>query len=136
MRHLLWLSVLLNLLLAGCGPGQRSKHKLQETVLLFNEGVRWGRLQDVLPRVHPDSAAHFLEMHKEFGKEIQISDYELVNALHDPKKKKADVTVQITWYRQSEMVVKTTVLIQHWEEQEREREWIMLAEEYVSGDRF
>ena len=121
-------------IVAACGPGQKSKDSLHETILIFNDGVRWGRLQQVLPRIHPDSVEHFVEMHKEFGKDIKISDYELINAQHDIDNKKADVTVQITWYRESEMVVKSTILIQHWEE--HGQDWIMLAEEYHSGDKF
>ena len=133
-QRLARLFILAGLVLPACGPSQKSKSNLQETVLVFNEGVRWGRLQDVLPRIHPDSVEHFLEMHKEFGKEIKISDYELINAHHDGESKKADVTVQISWYRQSEMVVRTTMLVQHWEE--KGQDWIMIAEEYLSGDTF
>ncbi len=117
-----------------CGPIQQSKSNLQEAVLAFNEGVRWGRLQEVLPRIHPDSVDHFVEMHKEFGDDIKVSDYEILNANHDDKNKKADVSVRISWYRESEMVVRKTMLVQHWEE--HGQDWIMLAEEYVSGDKF
>lgn len=117
-----------------CGPAQKSKSNLQEAVLMFNEGVRWGRLSEVLPRIHPDSVSHFLEMHKEFGEDIKVSDYELLHVHHDDKNKKADVTVQIVWYRESEMLQKKTMLIQHWEEQGQD--WIMIAEEYISGDKF
>ena len=118
---------------AACGA-QHDADKLRETVLLFNEGVRWGRLQDVMPYLYSENAQHFVEMHKEFGKEIQLSDYELVNVTMDGEKKKADVNVQITWYRLSEMVVNTTILVQHWEKQGQG--WIMIAEEFVSGEPF
>ena len=127
--------VVLGLSLVACGAANvKQQDSLKEAVLLFNEGVRWGRLQDVIPRVSPDYSAHFVEMHKAFGKDIQISDYEIVNTTADWKKKQAEVTVQITWYRQTEMEVFTTVLSQRWEESGVD--WVMVAESYVSGEPF
>lgn len=104
---------------------------LKESVLLFNEGVRWGRLQDVMPRVAPEHADNFVEMHKDFGKTIQISDYEIINTTANWKEKRAEVTVQITWYRNTEMELHTTVLSQQWEQVGVD--WVMMAESYVSG---
>jgi hypothetical protein len=119
----------------GCGQvNPKSQDSLREAVLLFNEGVRWGRLQDVMPRVAPDSAEHFLEMHEDFGKDLQVSDYEIINTTVDGGKKVATVTVQITWYRKSGMEVFATVLTQKWEEVGRD--WLMMAESFVSGQPF
>ena len=118
-----------------CGEvSPKRQDSLREAVLLFNEGVRWGRLQDVMPRVALDSREHFLEMHKEFGRDLQVSDYEIVNTAVDWKKNTANVTVQITWYRKSQMEVFTTVLTQTWEEQAGE--WLMTIESFTSGQPF
>ena len=121
-------------LLMACGASQESQDKLRETVVRFNEGVRWGRLQDVMPYVYAENSAHFLEMHKAFGKDIQVSDYEIITVTLDSEKKKADVNVQISWYRLSQMVSYTTILVQHWEKQKQD--WIMIAEEFRSGEPF
>ncbi len=120
----------------GAGVGQSSEAKLKEALFFFNEGVRWGRVQNVLSRVDPGSMEHFVEMHKEFGREIQITDYEIVSTtlIDDKKRAKAEAGIEITWYRLANMEVKNTLVIQHWEE--RDREWFMVAEEYRSGDVF
>ncbi len=119
---------------ASCGAAQQNQDKLRETVLLFNEGIRWGRLQDVMPHLYSENAAHFIEMHKEFGKEIQISDYEIINWVIHPESKKADINVQFVWYRLSEVEVHETIVTQHWEKQAQG--WFLIAEEFVSGEPF
>jgi hypothetical protein len=120
---------------AGCGAaGQKAEDDLKEAVVLLNEGIRWGRLQEVMPRVHPDNAAHFLKMHEKFGKDIQVSDYELINSVYNAEKKTASVAVQITWYQQSRMELHSTVLLQSWERQGQD--WIMMTETYQSGEAF
>ena len=48
-----------------CGAaGQQAEDRLKESVVQFNEGIRWGRMQEVIPRVHPDNVQHFLKMHE------------------------------------------------------------------------
>jgi hypothetical protein len=118
---------------AACGSNQ-SQNNLRENLVRFNEGVRWGRLQDVMPYLYSENAEHFVETHKEFGKEIQLSDYEIINVTMMAENEKADASIQITWYRLSEMVVKTTILVQHWEK--RGQDWMMIAEEIRSGEPF
>ena len=134
MKSLSFLAILGTVLIS-CGVATPNKQDtLKESVLLFNEGVRWGRLQDVLPRVAPEHADNFIEMHKDFGKTIQISDYELINTKANWEDKQAVVTVQITWYRNTEMELHTTILSQKWEQVGVD--WVMMAESFVSGEPF
>ncbi len=132
-RHFILL-LLMAFGLGSCTAIQTSSDRLKEAISYFNEGVRWGRLQEVLSRIDPNTEEHFLEMHKEFGKEIQLTSCEIVSVKINEKEKKATVGVLIVWYRLSEMVVHETSLIQLWEE--KERNWIMMAEEYRSGTPF
>jgi hypothetical protein len=130
------LSTLAVLLFAlGCGAAkQKAEDELKEAVLMFNEGVRWGRLQEVLPRIDPKNTAHFMKMHEKFGTEIQVSDYELINSSYDSTKQTATVTVRITWYRQSEMELYSTLLSQSWEY--HSAAWTLVTETYQSGEAF
>jgi hypothetical protein len=116
------------------GVKPRSQDNLNEAVLLFNEGVRWGRLQEVMPRLAPDNTAHFLEMHEGFGKEVKVSDYEIINTNVDWEKQTAVVMVKVTWYRITQMEEFTTVISQRWEE--IGGEWMMMAETYQTGEPF
>lgn len=117
-----------------CGVAEGPREKLNHSAFLFNEGLRWGRYAEVLPRVDAEARDHFMEMHQGWGKEIQISNAEVVQSIIDEELKKADITVQFTWYRNDEMVVHETTTVQHWER--KDGDWMMIAEEYLSGKPF
>lgn len=110
---------------------QGPTYKLNEAVLQLNEGVRWGRLQQVMTRVDPSSRDYFLEAHAQFGREIQISDYEILSSEVDLENGKAEVSVFVSWYRISEMVIHQTTFVQLWET--RDRQWLLVAEKHQSG---
>jgi hypothetical protein len=116
---------------AGCGMAEGPREKLQHTAFNFNEGLRWGRDADVLPRVDPAALAGFRTMHAGWGDEVQVSGVEILQSVVDQKLDKAVLTVKYTWYKNSEMVVNDTVTAQHWER--RKGEWWLVAEEYQSG---
>ena len=121
-------------LAAACGMAEGPREKLQHTAFAFNEGLRWGRDADVLPRVDPAALAGFRQMHTGWGAEIQVNDIEILQSVVDDKLDKAVLTVHYTWYRRSQMEVQETVTLQHWER--RDGEWWMVAEEYQSGTPF
>jgi hypothetical protein len=127
------LGLLALLLLAACGA-EGPQDKLRHSAFLFNDGLRWGRYQEVLPRVDPAAREHFMELHAEWGDKVQISDVEPVQYVFSEDGERADVTVQFTWYRIDELVVQTTRTTQHWEQ--RDGEWIMIGEEHVAGTPF
>ncbi len=118
---------------ASCAAAmQGPTEKLNEAVIQLNEGVRWGRLQQVMPRVDPSSQDHFLAAHEEFGGEIQISYYELLSSEIDLEAGKAEVGIALSWYRQSEMIVHQTIIVQLWKR--RDRKWLLVAEKHQSGE--
>lgn len=119
---------------AACAIQQGRSEQLREAVYYFNEGVRWGRIQDVLSRLDPEGQDHFVEMHRDFGKNLQVTNCEVVDTRMDLEQGKAKIGVKLTWYRLDEMEVKETVLLQHWEE--RDHEWLMVTEEFQSGQAF
>jgi hypothetical protein len=128
------LCLILLVFLLGCGLYQTRTDKLKEAVTQFNEGVRWGRMQDVISRLDPQIKAHFIEMHKDFGRAIKITECEIVNSAVSMEKGVSEVGIRIVWYRIDEMEVHETVVSQRWEEQKGK--WLMVAEEYRSGTPF
>ena len=108
-----------------------SEDKLRDAVNQLNEGVRWGRIQDVLVHIGPSSHQHFLELHKDFGNALQVTNYEVVNTIIDMEQGTAEIGVKLTWYRIDEMEVHETVLSQRWEK--HENRWLLTAEAYRSG---
>ncbi len=120
---------------AGCVMAlEGSEEKLRESINRFNDGVRWGRTQDALSYVDPQSQDHFIELHKEFGKSIRITEYEVVRADIDLKQHVANIGIAIGWYRIDKMEVHQTLLSQRWEE--RGGQWLMVAETIVGGTPF
>ncbi len=117
-----------------CALYQTRGDKLKEAVFYFNEGVRWGRLDDVLARLDPEIEEHFLEMHKDFGNLLKVENCEVVNTTYDKEKGEAEIGIKITWYRVDEMVLRETVVLQKWED--RKSHWWMVSEEYRSGTPF
>jgi len=117
-----------------CGVAEGPRDKLKHSAFLFNEGLRWNRQAEVLPRVDPAAIDHFMEMHRGWGEELYIENAEIINSIYDGKAKKAAITVKFTWYRNTEMVVHQTYTIQHWEK--TDSDWMMMAEEYKSGTPF
>jgi hypothetical protein len=118
-------------LFAGCGIIEGPREKLQRTAFDFNEGLRWGRQNDVLPYVDPAALDGFRALHAGWGAEVQVSNVEILQSVIDKKMEKAVISVKYTWYRTSEMVVYETTTAQNWER--RKGEWVMTAEEYKSG---
>jgi hypothetical protein len=130
------LLVVAALLATACGAAINSKpDRLNEAIFYFNEGVRWGRTQDVLGRLAPEGAEAYFDTHRGIGKEILMSGYDVLGVTFtQDDNDKADVAVSYTWYRSDQMVVHTTAVIQHWEY--RKTEWLMLAEEIREGPAF
>ncbi|MBN2340440.1 MAG: hypothetical protein JXX29_01115 [Deltaproteobacteria bacterium] len=119
---------------AGCGLAEGPKEKLDRGIYQFNEGLRWGRYNDVLPVVDDEALDHFKKLHEGWGSNVQISSAEVLQVIYDEVNRKALVSVKFTWFRKNEMVVYDTVTNQHWEY--REGKWWMVAEEIYSGQPF
>jgi len=117
-----------------CGIAEGPREKLRHSAFLFNEGLRWNRYNEVLPRVDPAAQEHFSQMHEGWGENLRVESADIVQSVYDSKTKKADISVKFTWYRLTEMEVCTTVTVQHWEY--TDAGWIMMAEEYKSGTPF
>ncbi|MFO8073785.1 MAG: hypothetical protein R6V85_18135 [Polyangia bacterium] len=121
------------LFLVACGA-EGPRAKLKHAAFLFNDGLRWGRWGEVMPRLDPELRGQFSASHSEWGDSVRISDVEMLEIAVDEGLEKALITVQYTWYRVDEMEVRTTSTRQHWES--RDGEWIVIAEEHLSGTSF
>ncbi|MCU0662437.1 MAG: hypothetical protein MUC50_08955 [Myxococcota bacterium] len=118
--------------LGGCAAAaQGSSEKLKEAVFTLNEGVRWGRLQDVLAYISPDSQSHYLESHKGVGAEIQITGYDVVSTRLDAETNTAQIGVKFSWYRLDRMEAHDTIVLQRWEA--KDRLWLLVSEEFKDG---
>lgn len=134
MKSKIILCLLAAMFSLGCAIVEGPKEKLSKSAFMFNEGLRWGRYDDVLPVVDQKHLEHFMDVHKEWGRDVQISSAEIASSTYNEEDRTARIQVTFVWYRKKEMVVRTTVTLQNWEY--REGHWIMVAEEFKSGDPF
>jgi hypothetical protein len=122
--------------LAGCiaGMGYTTRDRVTAAAREYNEGVRWGRLEQAAAHLERARRAGFVDRHKALEDELEIADYELVSLELDKSDKKlprATARVEYTWSLKRRGLVEKTSTDQRWEE--RDGEWLLAAEVRVKG---
>lgn len=116
-------------LLAGCASA-KSGDTLADSIRVYNDGVRWERFAVAAKHVPPTLRATFVEEADERAEDVKITDYEVVKV--DPKGQgEATVQVKMSWYRESEGILRDTQALQTWEK--HGKTWWMVDEERLKG---
>ncbi len=124
-------SMMLVLVLAACGGIPKDGNTLAESVRDYNEGVRWARYSNAAVHVPPALRAAFVDEWDERGKDLKITDYEVVKV--DQKgSRAAQVEVKMEWYKDTEGKVKETRAVQTWER--HGKLWFLVEEQRLRGD--
>jgi hypothetical protein len=126
MRELLIVSVML----AGCGAAPKRGENLMESVMTYNDGIRWDRLAVAASRVPPAEREDFVDEKDQLGEDLKITDWE-VKRVKAEGDKKARVHVEYTWYKDGEGIVRETHAIQRWEQ--RGSAWLIVGERRLRG---
>ncbi|MEK6609161.1 MAG: hypothetical protein AABZ30_15995 [Myxococcota bacterium] len=130
MRRLA-IAALLAAAAAAC-VGVTSADRLREALDVYNDGVRWGKLESAAPYVDAERQGEFRQLHRRERGDLEITNYELGEVVLDKDKTHATAHVTWTWHRRSEGIVRETVGEQQWER--RGRQWIVAAEKRAGGD--
>ena len=134
MRALsIWISssLAIGLSLAACGGPQRDSDTLQESILNYNEGVRWERFESAASSLPPKLRSEFVDEMDQRAKDLNISQYDIVR-VDKPTKKTAKVHIKVAWYKDSEGTLRETHAIQTWER--HGKMWWMMEETRLRGD--
>ena len=123
--------VLLFVLLVSCAGSYNSTETLRDEVNHFNDAVRWGQYYRAARWIQQDSRAEWLSTKSDWGTELRVAEYEVVDTEIADDGRSAQVRVVISWYRMSELEVQTSVLSQRWERDGRE--WTLASEETIEG---
>jgi hypothetical protein len=108
-------SVLLLLPLSACFLANAgADKKISDAVYRINTHTRWGRIQDAALMVQPDYRELFLNRHRQWGREIQVADTEVVNIHLAGDAEHADAFVSYSWYATADMTLHETTLRQQW----------------------
>lgn len=119
------------LLLAGaCVAPQTPAAKAVETARELNTATRFGRMDIAMEHVSSTARGHFLERRAKWGGQIRVVDLEL-GGMNMPEKDKAIVFVNVAWMRMNEGTLRSTRLMQRWE---NDKGWKLVREKRASGD--
>lgn len=117
--------------LAACGGPQRDSDTLQESILAYNEGVRWERFETAASSLPPKLRSEFVDEMDTRAKDLKISQYDIVR-VDKPTKKTAKVHIKVAWYKDSEGTLRETHAVQTWER--HGKAWWMVEETRLRGD--
>jgi len=117
--------------LAGCMFQNLSPTQaLSDQVYHLNDESRWDRLDLAVQRVAPRYRQSFMESRRDWGRNIAIADTEVSALVVAEDLASATSSVEISWYDQRSMELRSTVLRQRWI---RTDSGFLLEEETVIG---
>jgi hypothetical protein len=119
------------LILGACGAQQRDTDTLQESILNYNEGVRWERFETAASSLPPKERSQFVDEMDARAKDLKISQYDVVR-VDKTGKKAAKVQIKVAWYKDSEGTLRETHAVQTWER--HGKAWWMVEETRLRGD--
>ncbi len=124
------IATVLALTLAACGGAQRDADTLQESIVSYNEGVRWQRFESAANALPPKERGTFVDEMDSRAKDLKISEYDIVR-VEKKGTKAAKVQVKVAWYKDSEGTLKETHALQTWER--HGKAWWMVEETRLRG---
>ena len=122
--------VLTTVLVTACGSARKDQETLTESIRSFNDGVRWERFSIAANRLPPPQRSEFVDQMDERATDLKITDYEILRVdPHGPGE--ARVQVKLSWYKNSEGLLRETHARQTWER--HGKTWLMVDEARVRG---
>lgn len=118
--------------LAGCGAAQREPEPLDQSVRVYNDGVRWLRFDEAASRLPANRRDDFLDERDQLHEDLRISHYDVIRVRYDGERRRARVQIKYTWYLESRGVVHETHSVQTWHR--GEELWILRGERYLRGE--
>ena len=116
---------------AACGSPQKEADTLGEAIRSYNDGIRWQRYAIAASRILPKQRGDFVDQMDERAEDLRITDYEIVR-VDTRSDREAHVQIKVSWYRDSEGLLKDTVAVQTWER--HGKVWFMVDESRKRGD--
>ncbi len=115
--------------LAGCASAKQGD-TLVDSVRTYNDGVRWERFAVAAVHVPPKERATFIDEADERAHDVKITEYDVLRI--DPRgDREATVKIKLSWYRESEGLVRETQTVQSWER--HGKTWWMVDETRLKG---
>jgi len=117
--------------LTGCLGTFSPVQRVQDAANDLTTATRFGRMDIATARVSRTGREPFARQHAAWGNRVSIVDSEVVG-LRLRDKEHADVSVTVNWQRIDESEMRTTQLLQRWED--HHGAWLLESEERSGGD--
>ena len=127
---------LVAILFSGCmaGMGYSAKDRVKTAAEEYNEGIRWGKLEQAGIHIKKDLRKKFWDRYKAVEDDLEIADSEMISLEVDKTDKKHDratCRVQYSWSLKQVGLVEKTSTEQKWEEEKGE--WVLVSETRTKG---
>ncbi|MEJ7601935.1 MAG: hypothetical protein WKG01_28830 [Kofleriaceae bacterium] len=123
-------AIMFVVLVTACGSARKDQETLSESIRTFNDGVRWERFSIAANQLPPTERSEFVDQMDERATDLKITDYEILRV--DAKGPgAARVQVKLSWYKNSEGLLRETHAMQTWER--KGKTWLMVDEARVRG---
>lgn len=114
-------------LASSMSPGE----SLAAAVDHYTDAVRWGRAASALEHVAPRLRRRVASRHFAWARQLRIAETSTMDVVHDDVHDRATVLVQVSWYRDTDPTVRTTIVEQRWLDRDG---WLLVGETVVDGD--
>jgi hypothetical protein len=120
---------------SGCmTPTQNRQDALVRITHEYNDGMRWGRYQDVTRHLAAEEAQKFVARTGTLDDDFEMADDEVTSITFTDGGTRAEVTVNFTWYNQRRSLVRKTLVGQDW--RFSDGRWMCVSQRRLRGDRF
>ena len=119
----------------GCTGSESSAERLQLSVMMYNQALRWGNIGDAASYIPDDKREEWTKRRRRLEETVVILDYDLVEVRHpDAAAPKADVTVSFEWRGKSSNVVETGKFVQEWTYRDVDKRWFMIKQTEIKKE--
>ena len=115
--------------LAGCASAKQGD-TLADSVREYNDGVKWERFPVAAVHVPPKERGAFVEEADDRAHDLKITEYDVLR-IEQTSAGSAKVAIKMSWYRDSEGLLRETQSLQSWEK--HGKTWWMVDEARVKG---
>jgi hypothetical protein len=111
--------------------GYSMRDKVTEAARLYNEGVRWSKLEQAVKYLPKDDARIFVDRMTALEDELEFGDADMVELTLDKKHDKATARMSYIWMLKRRGLLEKTTTEQTWVE--KDGRWIMKCEVRLRG---
>jgi hypothetical protein len=120
---------------AACvAPSQRREESLMKVAHEFNDGLRWGRDDQVLRCLSREEARGLQARRADLGEDFTMADHEVKSIDLGPGAQSATVVAEFSWFSQRRGVVQKSTIEEKWDWSDGR--WLVTAQRRIAGARF